>query len=135
MTVYTVWLVNRAGGLIYQRTIVEGLHPKLSSNDYLVVASTFQSVHAISARVSPNGGGGFQLIEWQAEQPFNVHCMHTPTGLKILMTASPGHPNAEGLLRKIYECYADYALKNPFYTPEMPVRCELFDTNLLLVVK
>ena len=42
-TVYTVWLVNKAGGLIYQRTVGEGFHPKgLTSNDYLILASTFQ---------------------------------------------------------------------------------------------
>lgn len=42
MTVYTVWIVNKSGGLAYQRTIHEGFHPRLSSNDYLVLASTFQ---------------------------------------------------------------------------------------------
>lgn len=36
----------------------------------------------------------------------------------------------EQLLRKIYELYADFVLKNPFYSLEMPIRCELFDTNL-----
>lgn len=36
----------------------------------------------------------------------------------------------EQLLRKIYELYADYVLKNPFYSLEMPIRCELFDVNL-----
>lgn len=34
------------------------------------------------------------------------------------------------LLRKIYELYADYALKNPFYSLEMPIRCDQFDTKL-----
>lgn len=30
----------------------------------------------------------------------------------------------------MYELYSDFALKNPFYSLEMPIRCELFDTNL-----
>lgn len=34
------------------------------------------------------------------------------------------------LLKRIYELYADFVLKNPFYSLEMPIRCELFDTNL-----
>lgn len=34
------------------------------------------------------------------------------------------------LLKRIYELYSDYVLKNPFYSLEMPIRCELFDTNL-----
>ena len=32
---------------------------------------------------------------------------------------------ADGFLRKIYELYADYALKNPFYSLEMPIRAGL----------
>lgn len=39
------------------------------------------------------------------------------------------------LLRRIYELYSDYVLKNPFYSLEMPIRCELFDTNLQLLLE
>lgn len=34
------------------------------------------------------------------------------------------------LLRKVFDLYTDYVLKNPFYETEMPIRCELFDANL-----
>lgn len=40
----------------------------------------------------------------------------------------------EVLLKKIYELYSDYALKNPFYSLEQPLRCELFDQNLQLLL-
>jgi len=36
--------------------------------------------------------------------------------------------------RRIYDLYTDFVLKNPFYEVEMPVRCELFDTNLFATV-
>ncbi len=36
--------------------------------------------------------------------------------------------------RRVYELYNNYVLKNPFYEVEMPVRCELFDTNLAATV-
>ena len=29
----------------------------------------------------------------------------------------------EALLRRIYEIYSDFALKNPFYSIDMPIRC------------
>ena len=29
----------------------------------------------------------------------------------------------------------DYVMKNPFYTPEMPIRIELFDINMLKLFK
>ena len=32
---------------------------------------------------------------------------------------------------KIYELYADYVMKNPFYQLEMPVRCEGFERRLV----
>jgi hypothetical protein len=130
--IFNVWIINKSGGLAYQRTITE-FHPKLTSNDYLVIASTFQSVHAISSRVGP-GGGGVEVIEWGGEHPYTVNCLQSGTGVKILVTAEAGR-NCEGLLRKIYEIYADFVLKNPFHTMEMPIRCELFDFTLLKAVK
>lgn len=39
------------------------------------------------------------------------------------------------LLKKIYELYADFVLKNPFYGNDMPIRCALFDTNLQTVLE
>lgn len=41
----------------------------------------------------------------------------------------------EILLKKIYELYSDYVLKNPFYSIEMPIRCELFDFNLQMLLE
>jgi trafficking protein particle complex subunit 4 len=38
------------------------------------------------------------------------------------------------LLCRVYELYNNFVLKNPFYEMEMPVRCELFDTNLIATV-
>ena len=31
---------------------------------------------------------------------------------------------------EIYELYADFALKNPFYSLEMPIRVDLFEEHL-----
>ena len=32
---------------------------------------------------------------------------------------------------RIYELYADYVMKNPFYQMEMPVRCEGWERRLV----
>lgn len=42
MPIHSVWLINKAGGLCYQRIFDDSLHPRLSTNDFLVMASTFQ---------------------------------------------------------------------------------------------
>lgn len=52
------------------------------------------------------------------------------SGVKFMVVAEPTQAGMDILLKKIYELYADYALKNPFYALEMPVRCELFDSHL-----
>lgn len=54
----------------------------------------------------------------------------TIAGIKLLIIADPTHRSLDLVLRKLYEIYADYVLKNPFYQPEMPIRCELFDLQL-----
>jgi hypothetical protein len=50
------------------------------------------------------------------------------TGLSHVsfISAEPGTPDLAYVLREIYVLYADYALKDPFYELEMPIRCELF---------
>ena len=44
------------------------------------------------------------------------------TGLKFVVIADPRLSSQEPLLKKLYEVYADYALKNPFYSIDMPIR-------------
>ena len=47
-----------------------------------------------------------------------------------MVISDPKQTGIDLLLNRIYEIYSDYALKNPFYSLEMPVRCELFDEHL-----
>jgi len=45
--IYSLLIINKAGGLIYNREYNEGI-TRLSSNDYLVLAGTF---HGLVTRV------------------------------------------------------------------------------------
>ena len=126
--IFTVIVLNKAGGLIYQKTLNKGLN-QLSINDYLVLASTFQSIHAISAKISPvTDSSGLQELE---SDSFKLHCLETLTGLKFLVITDPNHQGTQEFMRKLYELYSDYVMKNPFYTIDMPIKCELFETNLI----
>lgn len=59
---------------------------------------------------------------------FRLHCFQSTSGVKFVVVGVAGMSGAvEGLLRRIYELYADYALKNPFYSMDMPIRCQRFD--------
>jgi len=47
-----------------------------------------------------------------------------------MVVTDPKHNYVDNLLKKLYELYSDYALKNPYYSIDMPIRCDLFDEHL-----
>ncbi|CAK9438544.1 uncharacterized protein LODBEIA_P27680 [Lodderomyces beijingensis] len=51
MKIYSILILNKAGGLIYQNEISPGLS-KLTANDYLVLAGTLHGVHAIGSKLT-----------------------------------------------------------------------------------
>ncbi|KAI4138636.1 MAG: hypothetical protein LQ341_004579 [Variospora aurantia] len=133
--VYALIIINKAGGLIYNRDFSSPLS-KLSSNDYLVLAGTFHGVHAITrsltpspitARIPRSQLTGLEVLE---TSNFRLTCFQTATGMKFLLFTEPHQPNCDTIVGKVYEFYADYVMKNPFYALEMPVRCEEFDRRL-----
>jgi len=127
----SLYVVNKSGGLIYHR---EFRGPgRLDTNDTLRVASIWHSLHAISSQLSPVPGcQGIELLE---ADTFDLHCYQTPTGTKFFSVVSPGAQGVPSFLKTVYELYADYALKNPFYEVEMPIRCNLFDEHLASAVQ
>ena len=130
MSIYTVWVINKAGGLVFFKEY-QPYHAKISSNDALVIASTLQSVHAISTRIHPNHPSGFKRITLKPKHGagYSVHIFQTPTGLKFMATSAPNE-QVEPFLKRVYELYVDYTLKNYFHTSEMPIRCDQFEHHL-----
>jgi hypothetical protein len=55
-TVYSLIIINKAGGLIYQREFQAGLL-KMSTNDYLILAGTFHGYPPSSILPHCNGNG------------------------------------------------------------------------------
>uniref|UniRef100_A0A8C7ICS0 Trafficking protein particle complex subunit n=1 Tax=Oncorhynchus kisutch TaxID=8019 RepID=A0A8C7ICS0_ONCKI len=101
---------------------------RLSSNEKLMLASMFHSLFAIGSQLSPEvGSTGIEMLETDM---FKRHCFQTLTGIKFIVLTDPWQSGIDALLRKIYEIYSDFALKNPFYSLEMPIRFELFDQIL-----
>uniref|UniRef100_A0AAA9TG80 Trafficking protein particle complex subunit n=1 Tax=Bos taurus TaxID=9913 RepID=A0AAA9TG80_BOVIN len=91
--------------------------PRLTSNEKLMLASMFHSSETC------DGSGWRKALT------------KVGSGIKFVVLADPRQAGIDSLLRKIYEIYSDFALKNPFYSLEMPIRCELFDQNLKLALE
>ncbi|XP_037042021.1 trafficking protein particle complex subunit 4 [Bradysia coprophila] len=102
--------------------------PKMTTNEKIFLASMFYPLFAIASQLSPvPKSSGIEVLE---ADTFKLHCFQTLTGVKFMTVAETTQTGMDVFLRKIYELYADYVLKNPFYSLEMPIRCELFDANL-----
>lgn len=102
--------------------------PRMTTNEKIFLASMFYPLFAIASQLSPEPkSSGIEILE---SDTFKLHCFQTQTGVKFMVVAEPIQTGLEILLKKVYELYADYALKNPFYSLEQPLRCELFDINL-----
>ncbi|KAK5117664.1 hypothetical protein LTR62_005087 [Meristemomyces frigidus] len=140
--VFALLIINKAGGLIFNRTFAPGLQ-KLDSNDYLILAGTFHGIHAISRSINPAPPEpqtqppathprrpittGIESLE---SSHFRLTCYQTATGVKFLLFTSPEQPNTEVVVRRCYEIFGDFVMKNPFYNLEMPVRVEKFERAL-----
>lgn len=121
-----LFIINRSGGLIYNKNLSSSA-PTLSINDVLRLGSTFHGLHAIATQIAPVVSAGIEKLQTDT---FKLQCFQTLTGVKFIITATPDTTDLESLLQIIYEIYADYVLKNPFYEMEMPIRCELFNKHL-----
>ncbi|KAJ9138975.1 Sybindin-like protein [Coniochaeta hoffmannii] len=152
MTVFALIIINKAGGLIYNKTFHEGGLNKINTNDLLVLAGTFHGVHAITARLNPLKTSGDRTstasasgmlsrpepptgLEVLESENFRLQCFTTMTGVKFLLFTDTTQANVDVTIRRIYDLYADYVMKNPFYQLEMPVRCDMFDRKLLSYVR
>ena len=56
------------------------------------------------------------------------------TGTKFVLLTSLVEPTSDTVLQKVYEIYADAVMKNPFHTPEMPIRTEGFDSRITAII-
>jgi trafficking protein particle complex subunit 4 len=133
-------IINKSGGLIHHRALSEKA-PKISTNDWLRIGSTFHSLHAIAAAAATplncpqntNAMGADDGIEEIVAKGMILRCLQTRTGIKFVLTAesdSDNIVNLDAVLREIYILYTDCALKDPFYELEMPIRCELFTLGI-----
>mmetsp|Transcript_15943 Transcript_15943/g.32721 ORF Transcript_15943/g.32721 Transcript_15943/m.32721 type:complete len:162 (-) Transcript_15943:70-555(-) len=144
-----LFIVNKSGGLIYNIALSPS-SPPLNTNDSLRIGSTFHSLHAIAVQASPNANSnanadasnappnvpqdGIETIT--AGSGLTLKCLQTLTGTKFIITATDIQQSVmSDVLREVYGIYSDYALKNPFYELEMPVRGTKFDAHVRAAVQ
>eukprot|EP00053_Salpingoeca_punica_P001812 m.35023 g.35023 ORF g.35023 m.35023 type:complete len:133 (-) comp11232_c0_seq2:385-783(-) len=123
--IYTLYIVNKAGSLLFYGDYNDA--PKLAANERITLASTFHGISTIAKQLSPIANSGIEELE---ADTFRLQCFVSPTGVQFFAIADPSQTGLDGFLRKAYEIYSDYVLKNPFYSLDMPIRCDLFSVAI-----
>ena len=115
---YVLFIVSQNGGLIYDKVLWDKI--VLTVNEKIRLSSTFHSIYAISAELTPNSAGntaclmpnlGIQILETQF---FNLVCFHAHTGVKIILSSSTDSIDTNIIIKKLYDVYSEYVNKNPF---------------------
>lgn len=140
--IIALYIISSNGSLIYD---YHAQPSKLEGDKKIVLASLFYACYANSEQIGLGLGNleegslvnppiGIQTLE---ADNFRLDCFETLTKVKFVVISDlslPGQTvSKQELLRKIYELYADYVMKNPFYTMNMPItsdNCSLFKSNL-----
>lgn len=144
--IVAIYIISSNGSLIFD---YHSQPSKLNADKNIVLASLFYACYANSEQIGLglDGGDGdptskFILssgIKTLEAENFRLDCYETLTKVKFVVISdlslgvSPATANKQDLLRRIYELYADYVMKNPFYTLSMPINsdnCSLFRSNL-----
>ncbi|KIX01432.1 uncharacterized protein Z518_09158 [Rhinocladiella mackenziei CBS 650.93] len=120
----------------------------LTTNDYLVLAGTFHGVHAITRSLTPKipttSSASSSGRNWTYPDPsvaptgieslessfFRLTVFQTLSGTKFLLFTDPSMPNTDVLMKGVYERYADFVCKNPFWQMEMPIRIDAWERSL-----
>ena len=128
MGLFSVYIVNRAGSLIYQKDLSPNL-PRLDGNDYIRCGSTFHTLSSIAEQIAPVASSGIHAVQTDT---FTLRCFHSVTGLKIFVLAEKDTRDADltEVLSSIYKNYSDYVMKNPFYTEGMLIKVALFEEKI-----
>ena len=136
MGLLQLFIVNSNGGLMFNKALSSNAGSQQHShsiNDMLRIASTFHSIHEISKQMAPiHGCNGIQRIETSS---FVLYSLCSLTGVKFVITSTPDTEGVEKFAASIYELYADYVLKNPFYELDQPIHVELFASSVDKVTK
>lgn len=138
--IIAIYIISSNGSLIFD---YHSQPSNLNADKNIVLASLFYACYANSEQIGlglANNDSSSQNfhsagIKTLEADNFRLDCFETLTKVKFVVISdlSSRQVDKQDLLRKIYDLYADYVIKNPFYTLNMPVNsdnCSLFKTNL-----
>ena len=124
---YSMYIMNKAGSLLFQKDFSAAMKP-MKTNEKIMLSGLFHGLCAFAGQLSPTSdSSGIALMH---ADTFQLQRLTTLTGMQFIVLADPHHSRLREFLERVYQLYADYALKNPFHAMDMPIRSELFEAHL-----
>lgn len=142
-----LYMFNRQGVCVHYHVWLRPLNALSRQEDQKLMFGLLFSLKSFTAKMDPVGGSKGQLGAAQLQgqgcsfhsfrtNTYKLSFMETPTGMKIVLVTDQKMGDLREALKHIYSnIYVEYVVKNPLYTPEMPFKCELFNSNLDNYVK
>eukprot|EP00043_Microstomoeca_roanoka_P007065 m.68305 g.68305 ORF g.68305 m.68305 type:complete len:137 (+) comp13678_c0_seq1:132-542(+) len=129
--IYSVYVINKAGSLLFSGDYART--KPIDANTRLRLAGLLHGLSTFAGKLSPaEDQSGIQEIEGDG---FRLERFQPITGMQFVVVCDTRQPSLNTFLRKCHKLYSDFVLKNPFYSIDMPIRCELFDVQLKAAVE
>ena len=142
MPINTLYIINSSGSLIDKRVYGKST---LDTNNHLMQASYLYAMYQSSLIISMNmlhediknktkdmntlnknmyvnsmkNTAGMKHLN---SDNIDIYIYNSPTNILFCMITDKEVNNHEEILKSIYQIYATYALKNPFYESDTPIR-------------
>ncbi|EDQ92859.1 uncharacterized protein MONBRDRAFT_22050 [Monosiga brevicollis MX1] len=123
--IYSIYIVNKAGSLLYSKEYGK----PIETNEKLRMASLLHGLSAFALQLSPNGGQ--HGITDVVTTHYRLCRFESQSGMQFVVIVDLKHQGVGHFLHRLHQLYADYILKNPFYTLDNPFHgSDLFEREL-----
>eukprot|EP00743_Colponemidia_sp_Colp-15_P006321 GILK01006800.1.p1 GENE.GILK01006800.1~~GILK01006800.1.p1 ORF type:complete len:139 (-),score=6.21 GILK01006800.1:214-630(-) len=125
---FNLYIFNRQGQCLYYEEWNRKKAVKNVIEDQKLVFGLLWSLKSFTQKIAPRPVNTFNSF---TTPTYKMHCFETGSGLKFILNTDPSVGDLKEDLRHLYSnVYVEYVSKNPLYSPNEPITCPAFSTNL-----
>lgn len=122
---YSLYITNSTGLLIYHHHWRQTV---LSINDQLKLGSSMYANIQIANSIANNMALPVTNTHYELEN-YKMYCINSTSGVGFYLV-SDDNENLPIIASQILKLYCDYVMKDPFHTPDQPIKSSKFITRI-----